>query len=109
MLGKEFDRFLERAPICVAARGLMESALDAGSLDALFRGTAERQYERELLFSTCVDLMGSVVCRTHPSLNAAYRASEEGIGVSFQSLYAKLSGIEAGTSEELVRRAVWSR
>ena len=62
MLFKElFDRFLEQSPICVMARGLMERALATPSLNALFEKTAQRQYTRELLFSTTVDVMALVV------------------------------------------------
>ena len=106
LLGKEFERFLARAPICVATRGLMESALNAELLDALFNRTADSRYQKELLFSTCVDLMGSVVCRTSRSLNAAYQASPGEIAVSIQSVYGKIARIETETSAELVRHAV---
>jgi hypothetical protein len=103
LLGPIFERFAEQTPVCVATRALMETALNEPALDELFGQTAERQYEKELLFSTCVDVMASVVCRTHRSVNAAYQASPEEIGVSIQSLYEKLAGIETETSAELVR------
>jgi hypothetical protein len=103
LLGRMLERFAERTPICVAVRGLMESALSAEALDGLFRQTADRQYERELLFSTCVDLMSLVVSRTHASLNAVYQASPQDVGVSLKALYDKLAGIEVQTSAMLVR------
>ena len=65
MLFKDlFDRFVDESPICVMARGLMERALTPERLDALFEKTAQLQYTRELLFSTTVDLMALVVCRS---------------------------------------------
>lgn len=103
LLGKLFDRFVEQAPICVAARATLEAALNPAALDSLFGRTAERQYHRELLFSTCVDLMGLVVSRTHRSINAAYQASAAEIAVSIKSVYAKLANVEPLTSAALVR------
>ena len=61
LLGQIWERFAERTPVCVAVRALMESALNAEALDALFGQVSERQYERDLLFSTCVDLMGGLI------------------------------------------------
>jgi hypothetical protein len=103
LLGQVLKRFADEAPVCVAVRALMEAALAPEALDALFHQAADRQYERELLFSTCVDLMGLVVSRTHDSVNAAYRASPEEVGVSLKALYDKLAGIEPQTSATLVR------
>lgn len=103
LLGALFERFAQETPVCVAVRTLMEWALAPEALDELFGQTALRQYERELLFSTCVDLMAGVVCRTHRSVNAAYQASSEVVGVSVQSLYEKLARIEPPTAAELVR------
>lgn len=103
LLGKLYDRFIEQAPVCVAARATLEAALNPASLDRLFDRTADRQYHRELLFSTCVDLMGLVVSRSHRSINAAYQASAAGVGVSIKSVYAKLANVEPATSAALVR------
>jgi hypothetical protein len=103
LLGALFERFAQETPVCVAVRTLMEWALAPEALDELFGRTAVRQYEHELLFSTCVDLMAGVVCRTHRSVNAAYQVSSAVVGVSVQSLYDKLAGIEPQTSAELVR------
>lgn len=103
LLGCVFERFAEQTPVCVAVRGLMESAMNAEALDALFGQMADRQYEQDLLFSTCVDLMGGVVCRTHRSVNAAYNASRTAVGVSVQALYDKLARVEPGTAAALVR------
>ena len=37
---------------------------------------------RTLLFSTVVDLMGTVVCNVRPAIHAAFQADAESIGVS---------------------------
>lgn len=105
LLSKLFDRFIEQAPVCVAARVILEAALNSTALDRLFDRTAERQYCRELLFSTCVDLMGLVVSRSHRSIHAAYQASAAEIGVSLKSVYAKMANVEPSTSAALVRHA----
>ncbi len=72
-------------------------------VDGLFGRVADVQYQRELLFSTCVDVMTTVVCRTHKSVHVAYQRSQPAVGVSVQSLYDKLKGIEPQSSAELVR------
>jgi hypothetical protein len=102
LLGKIFDRFVEQTPVCVAARVALEAALNPAALDSLFAQVADRQYQRELLFSTCVDLMALVVSRSHPSINAAYQSAAQ-IGVAIKSVYSKLAHIEPTTSAALVR------
>ena len=103
LLGKLFDRFVAQAPVGVAARAVLEAALNPTVLDGLFARTADRQYHRELLFSTCVDLMGMVVSRSHRSIHAAYQASAAEIGVAIKSVYSKLAHVEPTTSAALVR------
>jgi len=49
--------------------------------------------------------MSQVVCQQRPSVNAAYQASKDQIGVSITSLYNKINGIEPNISAELVRYA----
>jgi hypothetical protein len=73
MLGKRFEAFVERSPLSVMARGVLERALEAKRLDELFEKTAEKGYTRELLFSTLVRLMSEVVLGVSPSVHAAYQ------------------------------------
>lgn len=103
MLGKIFDRFVKESPVTVMARGLLERLLNPGQLDAWFERTAEKQYTRELLFSTVVDLLMQVVCGVRKSVNVAYQAVEHEMKVSVQSVYNKLNGLEPTISAELVR------
>jgi hypothetical protein len=103
MLGKIFERFVESSPISVMARGLLERVLSSNQVDEIFERVADRQYTRDLLFSTVFDLMSQVVCGSHKSLHAAYQASAEEIGVSVTSVYNKLQGIEPETSACLAR------
>ena len=105
MLNPIFDRFVEKSPLTVMARGLMERILNPEQLDQWFDQTAREQYTKELLFSSVFDIMSQVVCGNRPSVNAAYQAAREEIGVSVTSVYNKLNGIESHISAELVRYA----
>jgi len=71
LLDTIFAPFVKERPICVMARASLERLLDAQRLDALFARTAERQYTRELLFSSLVQLMSEVVLGVHPTVHAA--------------------------------------
>jgi IS4 transposase len=103
VFGDLFERFVQSCPACVMHRALMENIFSPAKLDVLFRQVAEAQYERELLFSTLVDLVSQVVCRASKSVHAAYVRQRERITVSVRSLYDKLSHIEVGTSRALVQ------
>jgi hypothetical protein len=103
MLGEVFARFVDRSPISVMVRGTLERVLGADPLDLWYERTAQKQYTRDLLFSTVYDLMSQVVFRIQPSVHAAYRAHEAQVGTSVVSVYNKLQEIETHTSAELVR------
>lgn len=102
VLADAFEKYVKAHPVAVMARALMERALEPKGLDDLFRANAKRQYEKELLFSTLVDVMALVVCGMQPSVRKAYAAMREQVPVSLTALYAKLDGMEVGTSEALV-------
>ena len=108
MLGKIFARFVEGSPISVMARGLLERVLSSERIDELFERVANRQYTRDLLFSTVFDLMSQVVCGSRKSIHAAYQASVDKIGVSVTSIYNKLNGVETETSASMVRHSAES-
>lgn len=99
------QRFIDQAPCCVMVRGALESIFAPARLDALFDTHADKQYTRALFFSTTVDIMAQVVCRTQPSVHAAYKqARKQGeIAVSVRALYDKLAHVEAPTLRGLVR------
>jgi hypothetical protein len=71
---------------------LMEYVLAPAKIDQILVRNARIQYQREVLFSTIVDVMSLVVCGAHPSVNAPYRAKRrrEEIRISIGSLYEKL-------------------
>jgi Transposase DDE domain len=103
MLSSIFERFVQSSPVTVMARGLMEYIFAAERMDKLFDTHAKVQYQRDLLFSSQVDLMSLVVCGIQKSVNAAYKAKAVDLSVSTTALYNKLNGIEIGVSQALVR------
>src|SRR3989442_440336 len=103
VLGEIFERFVEHSPVCVMQRAVMENVFAPVKLDAVFHTVAVAQYERELLFSTLVDLTSLVVCRITPSIHAAYVRLRDRIPVSVKALYDKLSHVELSTSRALVQ------
>jgi IS4 transposase len=103
LLGKIFDRFVEKSPVSVMVRGVLEKSLDPARIDALFERVAEEQYTRDLFFSTLVRLMSEVVLGVSSSVRAAYLEAEEKVPVSITAVYDKLQGVETAVSAELVR------
>jgi hypothetical protein len=106
MLSTVFKPFVEKSPISVMARGMLERVLNPETLDEWFDATANAQYTKDLLFSTVFDLMSQVVSGSYKSVHAACQASKEDISVSITSIYNKLNGIESSTSAQLVHYAV---
>jgi IS4 transposase len=102
LLNDVFERFAQDSPVPVMVRALLENTLSPQSVDELFENVAERQYTRTLLFSSVVDLMGLVVNRIHPAVNAAFHARAETIGVAIKSVYNKLDNLEPILSAALV-------
>jgi hypothetical protein len=52
ILNPVFKPFVEKSPISVMARGIMERVLNPDQLNEWFDDTAETQYTKDLLFST---------------------------------------------------------
>jgi hypothetical protein len=105
MLPSVFQAFVERSPIGVMAQAVVVNLFHSDRLDALFERTAQRQYQRTLLFSAVVELMHSVVLGVEPTVYAAYRKRRHVLPVSDQAVYDKLDGMELGLSAALVRDA----
>jgi hypothetical protein len=103
MLASIFEQFVKESPVSVMARGLMERIFAAERMDKLFTTHAKVQYQRDLLFSSQVDLMSLVVCGIQKSVNAAYKAKAAELSVSTTALYNKLNGVEVEVSQALVR------
>lgn len=103
MINGIFERFVENVPLTVMVRAILERIFAPDALDEWFEQAAEKQYTRDLLFSTVVGLMSLVVMGTYPSVSAAYKGFEKVIGVSKVALYAKINGMEPNVAEGLVR------
>ena len=95
-------RFVDKAPLPVMMRAVLERELDAVQLDRWFETVAQQQYTRKLLFSSLFELMTQVVLRQSGSIRAAWLQTEGDVGVSLASVYNKLNGLEVGTSAALV-------
>ena len=103
MLGEIFQPFVKESPVSVIVGGLLARVFSPDELDRLFEQNAQRQYTKDLLFSTLFDLMSKVVCGIRPSVHAAYQATSEEIAVSVTSVYNKLNATETSISAALVR------
>lgn len=97
------DRFIDRCPAVVIVRATLERLLRPERLDQIFEDARDRQYTKQLLFSQVVAIMAAVATRTHKSVNAAYLAMKDRLGVSVTALYDKLNLMELGVSEALIR------
>src|SRR5215210_123315 len=105
MLDPVLARFVAECPVAVMARLAVQRAISAEWVDAVFEAHRERQYTRELLFSTVVELMGLVALGLRPSLHAAaQRALAAGeLDVSLTALYEKVNHAEPAVLRALVR------
>ncbi|WP_197388897.1 IS4-like element ISRso13 family transposase [Ralstonia pseudosolanacearum] len=84
------------------ARLALERALPATWVDEVFEVHRNRQYPRELMFSTIVELMTLVTLGLRPSLHAAARKMGN-LPVSMAALYDKLNRTEPAILRGLVR------
>jgi hypothetical protein len=101
MFSEILEKFIEKCPTTVMVRLLLERLLDAERLDRWFEANRQRQYTREILFSSLVGLMLQVVCRTRANVNEAHRHTD--MGTSVVAVYDKLKGVEPGVSQGLLR------
>lgn len=96
------ERFERQAPAGVMARMALERALPASWVDEVFEAHRQRQYSRELLFSTVVELTTLVSLGLRPFLHAAARRMPR-LPVSLASLYDKVNHTEPAILRALVR------
>jgi hypothetical protein len=71
------SRFMQQSPVTVMAHAIFDRVLEPGWLDQLFETYRQRQYKRELLFSTAVEYMSVVALGLQRSLHAAVQASKD--------------------------------
>lgn len=100
-----FERFTQGDTIPVMTQAVMEKTLSPSVIDQLFEDVADRQYTRDLLFSSIVELMSLVVCGIQPSINAAYTKNAVPIDASLQALYRKIGRVETAVGSALVRKS----
>lgn len=100
-----FDNYVKESPFCVMARLLLERFLPAEEVDSLFEQHSVNQYTRELLFSTCVDLMALLVCSVHKSVKVGYSKLEDRFQVTLKCVYEKLQRVEKEVCIALVRHS----
>jgi len=89
------------SPVTVMTRLALQHALEPAWLDKLFERKRGKQYERDLLFSTTVDLMSLVAVGLRPSLHAAAKDCPE-LNVSLPALYDKINHTEPNLVRALV-------
>lgn len=94
-------RFEKKAPASVMAKLALEQAIAPEWVDQVFEEHRQRQYSRELLFSTIVKLMSLVSLGLKPSLHAAARQLDD-LPVSLAALYDKISRTEPALLRALV-------
>lgn len=97
------ERFEQQAPGAVMAHLALDRALPASWIDEVFQAHRQRQYPRELLFSSVVELMLLVTLGLRPSLHAAARKLDQRLPVSLAALYAKVQRTEPAVLRALVQ------
>jgi IS4 transposase len=102
VMNEVFERFAQQSPVTVMARMALQRAVGAEWVDEVFEQHRTKQYARELLFSTVVDLMMLVALGQRPSLHAAARKYGK-LPTSISALYQKTRGTEPAVIRSLVR------
>jgi IS4 transposase len=100
-----FEYCRAKAPMPLIARLVMDRILTAEKVDAWFEASRDRQYKRNLLFSTVFELMNLVAVKVFTTTHAAYQADKEAIAVSVTSLYNKINAVDPRTSRAVVRES----
>ena len=97
------ERFEQQAPGAVMAHLALDQALPTRWLEEVFQAHRQRQYPRELLFSSVVEWMLLVTLGLRPSLHAAARKMADRLPVSLAALYAKVQRTEPAVLRALVQ------
>ena len=100
------NHFEQESPFAVLIRTILQRLLPPDQLDRLFNETAEKQYERDLLFSTLMTLMLEVVLKSSPTIHHSFKRHQDDIPVAVKSVYNKLNNLEPNIAVELVRHSV---
>lgn len=105
VVSEMFEHFSAKLPMPVMAKLVLERALPPKKVDAWFEANRERQYTRELLFSTVFELMSLVAVKVFETTHLAYQAKKGAIAVSVTSVYNKIKAVDPKMSRALVREA----
>jgi hypothetical protein len=98
-------RLEKKCPEVLVVRGVLENVLPAELVDDVFREHGVRQYQRTLLFSTVVQILGAVVFNLRSSVTEAAKLFKERLNTSKRALFGKINRTEPGISAALVRTA----
>ena len=98
-----YRSFATERPIATAVQLTLRRLLGPELVDNVFRESANKQYERSLLFSALTLLMSGVVLGKQASISAAYKKFSDRLGVALNSVYEKLKRVEPETSRQLVQ------
>lgn len=105
VLSEMFESVTAKLPMPLMAKLVLERALPPEKVDAWFEENRERQYTRNLFFSSVFEVMSLVAVKVFPTTHAAYQADKEAIAVSVTSLYNKINAVDIRTSRAVVREA----
>lgn len=98
-----FRRFATERPIAVVVQLTLRRLFGPDLVDHVFRESADKQYERRLLFSALTALMSAVVLGKFASVGAGYKKFKDRLGVALNSVYEKLKRVEPTTCRKLVQ------
>lgn len=98
---KTYQVLVQNAPEAVMVRTVLEHALEPKMIDRVFESSREDQYTRDLLFSSVVTLMASVVCRVSRSVNSGFQLYRDKFTVSLKSIYNKINATDPSVCEGL--------
>ena len=90
MLSEMFKNLRAMVAMPLMAKLVMNWALPPEMVDTWFEKSRDRQYKRDLLFSSVFELMNLVAVKVFTTTHAAYEAEKVAIAVSVTSLYPSL-------------------
>jgi len=105
VFGKMLQQVITKAPVCIMAQVALQSLMSTEQLNQLFKRTAQKQYTKNILFSTMTRLLSQVVFDNVPSLRTAYQKDPESVGASITAMYNKMNGVEPGVCAALVQHS----
>jgi hypothetical protein len=98
------QKFVEKRPIAVMLRGVLENQFAASVFDRIFEEASQTQYTKELAFSACAQLFSQVALGPHASIHAAFVRDREQIPVTIGAVYAKLVLRPSDWTQKAARR-----